>query len=280
MIRRPAVAGKFYPAQPEVLISDIQRYTAPTAPTVPGAQRIAALGVVAPHAGYMYSGAVAGAVYAAVDLTPACIILCPNHFGHGAPLSLYLEGEWETPLGRARVDRELASALRAAFPALLPDPAAHEREHSLEVQIPFLQRLIPDFRFVPVCIGAGDYPTLRALGEAIASVLEKLPERVLIIASSDMNHYESDAVTRRKDRYAIDAMLALDAPGLLQSLSRHNNSMCGYGPTVAMLTATRRLGANRASLVRYATSGDVSGQLDQVVGYAGLAVWKDAAATQ
>lgn len=274
MIRRAAVAGKFYPAQPEALLSDIQRYTPPAE------KRIAALGVVTPHAGYMYSGPVAGAVYAAVELTPTCIILCPNHFGQGAPLSLYLEGEWETPLGRARVDSELATALRDAFPVLLADPASHFREHSLEVQIPFLQRMIPDFRFVPVCVGVSDYPTLMALGEAIATVLEQRKERTLIVASSDMNHYESDSVTRRKDRHAIDAMLALDAPGLLEALRRHSNTMCGYGPTVAMLTATRRLGANRASLIRYATSGDVSGDRDQVVGYAGLAVWKDAAADQ
>lgn len=269
MIRRPAVAGRFYPAQPEVLISDIQRYTPPSA------KKFAALGCVAPHAGYMYSGPVAGAVYSAVELTSPTVILCPNHFGHGEPLSLYLDGEWETPLGRAPVDSELAARIRDSFPRLVPDPVAHGREHSLEVQLPFLQRLIPGFRFVPIAIGVSDYETLAGLGEAIAGVLEKMPERVLIIASSDMNHYESDSVTRRKDREAIDAILALDAKGLLESLRRNHNSMCGYGPTVAMITAARRLGANHAELIRYATSGDVTGDRDQVVGYAGIAVWKE-----
>ena len=269
MIRRPAVAGRFYPAQPEVLISDIQRYTPPPA------KRFAALGCVAPHAGYMYSGAVAGAVYSAVELTSPTLILCPNHFGHGAPLSLYLEGQWETPLGSVAVDSELAARISDAFPRLVPDPVAHGREHSLEVQLPFLQRLIPGFRFVPIAIGVSDYETLAGLGEAIAGVLAEMPERVLIIASSDMNHYESDSVTRRKDQEAIAAILALDGHGLLETLRRHRNSMCGYGPTVAMLTAARRLGANRAKLIRYATSGDVTGDRDQVVGYAGIAVWKE-----
>ena len=269
MIRRPAVAGRFYPAQPAVLTSDIERYTPPAS------KRIAALGCVSPHAGYMYSGPVAGAVYAAVELTSPVVILCPNHFGHGEPLSLYLDGQWETPLGRVPVDSDLAVRIRDAFPRLVPDPVAHGREHSLEVQLPFLQQLIPGFRFVPIAIGVSDYETLAGLGEAIAGVLAKIPERVLIIASSDMNHYESDSVTRRKDRAAIDAILALDARGLLEALRRNHNSMCGYGPTVAMITAARRLGANRAELIRYATSGDVTGDRDQVVGYAGIAVWKE-----
>jgi len=269
MIRRPAVAGRFYPAQPEVLTADIRKYI-PHSP-----KKIAALGCVVPHAGYMYSGAVAGAVYSAVELTTSTVILCPNHFGHGEPLSLCLEGQWETPLGRASVDSELAAQIRDRFPRLVPDPVAHGREHSLEVQLPFLQHLNPGFRFVPIAIGVSDYETLAGLGEAIAGVLAKMPERVLILASSDMNHYESDSVTRRKDQEAITAILALDARGLLASLHRHHNSMCGYGPTVAMLTSARRLGANRAELIRYATSGDVTGDRDQVVGYAGIAVWRD-----
>lgn len=269
MIRRAAVAGRFYPGHPETLTRELSEYVRPAT------RRLRARGCLVPHAGYMYSGHVAGAVYGALDLPSTYIILCPNHSGLGAPLAMYMEGEWETPLGRAPVDRELASALRAACPSLAEDTLAHAAEHSLEVQLPFLQRLAPGFTFVPVAIGVGSFEPLAALGEALARVLPTFPRPVLIVASSDMNHYEDDHTTRAKDQKALAAILALDARGLYDVIRRQNISMCGFGPAVAMLTAACRLGADRATLVRYATSADAGGDRDAVVGYAGVAVYRE-----
>ena len=266
-IREPAVAGRFYPGNAEKLRAEIHSYTAVTAEA-----KIPALGCVVPHAGYMYSGHVAGAVYERLELPKRYVILCPNHTGVGHPLALMAEGSWRTPLGDAAVDDELATQLLAAFPLLGEDEEAHRAEHALEVQIPFLQVLVPEFRFVPIVVGTGRFEVLSALGESIARVLAKVSERVMVIASSDMNHYESDSATRVKDRFAIDRLLALDAKGLWETVRDRNISMCGYGPSVAMLTAAKRMGAKRAELIKYATSGDVSGDRDMVVGYAGVAV--------
>ena len=267
MIREPAVAGRFYPGNPDTLTADIRAYTS-AAP----ATKLKAFGCVVPHAGYMYSGPVAGAVYARLDLPRRYVILCPNHTGTGHPLAVMDDGSWRTPLGDARIDGDLADHLRAAFSLISIDDAAHRAEHALEVQLPFLQALVPGFTFVPLSIGTGRFEVLAALGESIAKVLANEGDRVMIIASSDMNHYENDADTRVKDSLAIERMLALDPKGMYETVHRENISMCGYGPAVAMLTAARRLGATRAELIKYATSGDVSGDRDMVVGYAGIAV--------
>lgn len=270
-IRQPAVAGRFYPANPLRLRAEIESYTA--APADADAQpKIAALGCVVPHAGYMYSGHVAGAVYRHLELPQRVVILCPNHTGMGEPLAIMSEGAWHTPLGEAPIDEELAAELKRRMPLLAEDEEAHRTEHALEVQLPFLQVLDPDFRFVPIAVGTGNYEVLSALGIALGNTLAQQREHVLVIASSDMNHYESDSVTRVKDRRAIDQLLALDPRGLYDMVREANISMCGYGPAVAMLTATRKLGATKAELIRYATSGDVSGDKDMVVGYAGIAV--------
>jgi hypothetical protein len=162
--------------------------------------------------------------------------------------------------------------LKAHFPLLSEDPIAHSREHALEVQIPFLQALTKNMSFVPIAVGTSRLDVLQALGKIIADAISETNEPVLVIASSDMNHYESDSITRLKDQKAIGRVLALDPNGLHEIVQREHISMCGYGPTVAMLSATKRLGATRAKLIRYATSGDVSGERDQVVGYAGIAV--------
>jgi hypothetical protein len=183
------------------------------------------------------------------------------------------KGAWQTPLGDASIDEELAAELKQRMPLLAEDDEAHRSEHALEVQLPFLQVLAPGFRFVPIAVGTGHFEVLSALGTAIGSTLARQRERILVIASSDMNHYESDSVTRVKDRRAIDQLLALDPRGLYDVVHDSHISMCGYGPAVAMLTATRKLGASKAELIRYATSGDVSGDMDMVVGYAGIAVF-------
>jgi AmmeMemoRadiSam system protein B len=221
----------------------------------------------------MYSGHVAGAVYRRLELPRRYVILCPNHTGVGEPLAVMSEGSWQTPLGNAIVDGELAAELKSQMPLLSEDAVAHRFEHALEVQLPFLQVLGPGFRFVPITVGTSNFEVLTALGVVIGNALAGQQEPVLVIASSDMNHYESDEVTRVKDRRAIDQLLALEPRGLYDVVHEGNISMCGYGPAVVMLTAARKLGATQAELIRYATSGDISGDKDMVVGYAGIAVW-------
>jgi AmmeMemoRadiSam system protein B len=220
----------------------------------------------------MYSGHVAGAVFRKLELPARFIILCPRHYPQGESLAILSEGAWKTPLGEAKIDSALATELKRAFALLREDSVAHRAEHSLEVQLPFLQRLAGDFRFVPIALGPLRFETFDHLGRAIAETIAAHPDPILIVASSDMNHYESDEITRKKDRKAIDKILALEPRGLYDTIHRENISMCGYGPAVTMLTAAKHLGATRAELVCYATSGDVTGDRDEVVGYAGIVV--------
>ena len=182
------------------------------------------------------------------------------------------EGAWQTPLGRAEIDSDLARQLKAAYPQLCEDTVAHQGEHALEVQLPFLQYLSDAVHFVPIALGPVDYAQLESLGRAIAGVLRRQAEPVLMIASSDMSHYESDEIARRKDRLALEPILKLDAQALFDTVRREGVSMCGFGPMVSVLTAARLLGASQATLVRYATSGDINGELHEVVGYAGVIV--------
>jgi MEMO1 family protein len=266
IVREPAVAGRFYPANPERLRADIDSYLSPSQ------KKLSVIGCIVPHAGYMYSGQVAGAVFSRLEIPPSCIILCPNHTGRGHPLAIMKEGEWRTPLGAIPIDADLSGELMRHFPALSEDSAAHRSEHAIEVELPFLQVCRPDVRFVPVAVGTGQLVILEQLGEAVAEVLKETKKQALIIASSDMNHYEDAATTRVKDLKAIEKILALDAPGLYETVLNESISMCGYGPVVAMLTAARRLGAQKAELVEYATSADVSGDRSVVVGYAGVII--------
>jgi MEMO1 family protein len=274
-IRQPAVAGRFYPRNAQRLREEIETFTTVRAAAELSAAEplIRAVGCIVPHAGYMYSGAVAGALYRRLELPRRFVILCPNHTGQGEPLAIMSEGAWHTPLGDATIDSEVAESLKSAMAQLSEDPQAHRYEHALEVQLPFLQVLRPDFRFVPITVGTSDFQALSALGIAIGDVLAKLGEPAMVIASSDMNHYENDSVTRSKDHRAIEKVLALDPRGLFDTVREAHISMCGYAPATVMLTAARLLGATAAELVRYATSGEVSGDRDMVVGYAGIAVF-------
>lgn len=269
-IRQPAVAGRFYPGKPETLTRDLDKYLA----SEPGpAEKVEnALGCVVPHAGYMYSGHVAGAVYRRLPARSSYVILCPNHTGRGAPLAIMSSGVWLTPLGKVPIDSDLAKAVQQGCHLVMEDAAAHADEHSLEVQLPFLQRTVKEFSFVPIAIGVGGYAGLESLGRGIAQAARRVKKPFLIIASSDMNHYEPDSITRAKDRQAIDKMLALDPQGLYEVLRREDISMCGYGPAIAMLTATKELGAKHAELAKYATSADTGGDRSAVVGYAGIIV--------
>lgn len=267
-VREAIVAGQFYPESRTELLSNIREFLGKA-----GEQpRRKALGVIAPHAGYMYSGAVAGAVFAHIEIPRRVIVLCPNHTGLGEPLSIMSTGSFRTPLGDAPIDGALAEALKAGFPLLREDRAAQLREHAVEVQLPFLQALQNDLMFVPITVGTGQFEVLTALGVVLARVIAECREPVLMIASSDMNHYEDDVETRVKDALAIEQVLALQPKGLFQTVHGQQISMCGCGPAVVMLTAALRLGASSAELVKYATSGDVSGDREHVVGYAGIVI--------
>jgi AmmeMemoRadiSam system protein B len=268
VVRPPAVAGRFYPAQPEILIRELEKCLSPALEPI---ERIGgALGCVVPHAGYKYSGHVAGAVYRKLPLRKSYIIIGPNHFARGAPLAMTSCGAWATPLGNVPVDQELATALRDACPLIKDDPVAHSVEHSLEVQLPFLQHQVKDFRFVPVGVIVGEYEALEYLGQCVAEVARAASNPPMIIASTDLNHYEPDDITRIKDHKAIERILALAPEGLYDVVHREKISMCGYGPTVATLVAVKQLGAQRAELVKYATSAEISGDRGSVVGYAGM----------
>ncbi len=268
MIRLPAVAGRFYPAE----VAELTQHIATLAGAPAEGAKLRARACLVPHAGYMYSGHVAGAVYAKLALPKRYIILGPRHYPQGEALAILSEGAWQTPLGEARIDSLLAAELKRACPLLREDSVAHRAEHSLEVQLPFLQHLARDFRFVPIALGTVRFSELDELGQAVAEVVAAQGEEILVVASSDMNHYEDDRITRLKDGKALDKVLALDPRGLYDTVRREGITMCGFGPAVTMLTAARHLGATRAELVRYATSGDVTGDREEVVGYAGVVV--------
>jgi MEMO1 family protein len=266
MLRLPAVAGQFYPSNARELSLLIEKYTKQEAPQ----EKVKVRACLVPHAGYMYSGEVAGAVFARIALPKKILVLGVRHHPRGQPLAILSEGMWRTPLGDVPIEMALANRLLRWCPALREDSVAHSKEHSLEVELPFLQVLSPGFTFVPVAIGTLRYEELQETGEGIAEALGEAGEEILMVTSSDMNHYEDDETTRRKDEKAIDCLLKMDAKGLYDVCRAERISMCGLGPAVAMLTAMNRLGAKKTELVRYATSGDVSGNRNEVVGYAGM----------
>ena len=205
-----------------------------------------------------------------IALPRKIIILGVRHYPRGEPAAILSSGAWRTPLGDARIDEALAEALKEACPLLREDSVAHSAEHSLEVQLPFLQVLAPDFAFVPVALGTVQFESLVSVGEAIGRVLDARKEDVLLLTTSDLNHYEDDATTRVKDRKAIRQLLALEPRGLYETCRKEEISMCGLGPAAAMLTALNTLGVKKSDLVKYATSADVSGDPGAVVGYAGM----------
>jgi len=263
MVRDPAVAGRFYAAEPAALAREVDGFLAAPAARGP------ALGVVAPHAGYVYSGAIAGAVYARVDVPAKVIVLAPNHTGLGADASLWPDGGWRTPLGMVPVDADLTAAL-AASPLVTRDVEAHRREHALEVQLPFLQRARPGVALAALCLGHLRLRDCEALGRHVAAAAAA--EGALVVASSDMSHYLPAPDARAKDGRALERLLALDAEGLYDVVRREEISMCGIIPVTVMLVAARLRGATRAELVRYGHSGEVTGDDRSVVGYAGVVV--------
>jgi len=267
--RSPAVAGTFYEGTPELLAAQVAACLAENTETEIKERFI---GAVVPHAGLMYSGHVAAAFYALAELPRRFIILCPNHTGSGHFAAINREGEWRTPLGNVTIDTPLADALMQQSALLADDPRAHAREHSLEVQLPFLQQLLGGFTFVPICLAANRYDYCEEIGQAIAAVVRAQTDRIGILASSDLNHYEDQATTLRKDRLATDQVLALDPAGLWSTVEKFDVSMCGIIPTTTMLIAAKLLGASEATLLQHATSGDVNGDTSHVVGYASILV--------
>jgi MEMO1 family protein len=265
VLRLPAVAGRFYPANPEELTAQVREYAKLQSGTTP--RRVRAC--LVPHAGYMFSGHVAGAVFSRISLPQRIVILGVRHFPRGEALAINASGAWRTPLGDVAIDAALAAAIQKECPILREDRLAHATEHSLEVQLPFLQVLSSELSFVPIALGTVHFDDLVAVGEALARVLATNPE-VLLLTTSDLNHYENDATTRVKDKKAMDQILALNPRGLYDVCRNEDISMCGLGPAVAMLSALRALDVKGAELVRYATSADVSGDTSGVVGYAGF----------
>lgn len=266
MLRLPAVAGRFYPSDPAELSSLIGQYTK----AEPGTNQVEVKACLVPHAGYRYSGHIAGAVFSKISLPHKIVILGVRHFPRGQSAAILSSGAWRTPLGDVPIDEHLAQSIVKACPLLREDSIAHSAEHSLEVQLPFLQELVPGFLFVPIALGTIRFDELVAVGHAIGQVFARRKDKVLLLTTSDLNHYEDDVTTRAKDAKAIEKLLSLDARGLYDTCRNEGISMCGLGPAVAMLTGLSALGATRADLVRYATSGDTSGDRSSVVGYAGL----------
>jgi len=265
-MRHPVVAGQFYPASASQLKAMIKTLVDEEA------EKREVIGLVSPHAGYVYSGPVAGAVISRIKFKDTFIIIGPNHTGRGKPLSIMTEGVWQTPLGDVAIDSELGKRILANSSHLQEDDTAHQYEHSLEVQLPFLQYFRPDIRIVPITLTYGSRAAYKEIGREIARAVRELPREVVIMASSDMTHYEPQESAQKKDQQAIDAILRLNEDELLQRVEELDISMCGCAPTVCLISAARELGATAAELVRYQTSGDITGDYSSVVGYAGIII--------
>lgn len=261
------MAGQFYSDSSEALTRDVSQFTET------GLKKVRAVSIVSPHAGLVFSGSVAGAVYSRIEFPQTFIILGPNHTGIGMPVSIMSSGEWVMPTGSVQIDSDIAAALRSRERSLSEDSTAHSMEHSLEVQLPFILHFSKDVRIVPIVLMTDSLDICRSLGESIADVIKHAADKsITIIASSDMSHYVSDDVARAKDQEAIDRVLDIDPEGLYETVMKKGISMCGVIPVTTMLFAARKLGATTASLIKYMTSGEVSGDYGYVVGYAGIIV--------
>ncbi|MCJ7743916.1 MAG: AmmeMemoRadiSam system protein B, partial [Dehalococcoidales bacterium] len=259
MIRPPVVAGQFYPASPSQLKAMIKGMIDEKA------EKEEVIGLVSPHAGYEYSGPVAGALVSRIKFKDTFIIMGPNHTGRGKAFSIMTEGVWQTPLGDVEIDSELAKRILGLSRYLKEDQAAHLDEHSIEVQLPFLQYFKPDVKFVPIVFSFGTGDIYQEIGREIARATKELKREVVIMASSDMTHYESQESAQWKDAQAIEAIVELNEEKLLQRVQTLNITMCGYAPAVSLISAARELGATRAELVKYQTSGDTTGDYSSVV---------------
>ena len=267
MKRKPAVAGQFY-------YSDPDRLTEMVEDLIPGKlpEKNKVKAVLSPHAGLVYSGSVAGAVYAEIETPETFVLIGPNHQGLGAQASIMPEGRWEMPTGEFPIDEGLSREIINSTPLVTEDPQAHMFEHSLEVQLPFLAYFAANAKIVPITVLSAELEELKEIGEGIAGAIKEADYSVVIVASSDMSHYVPEKEARELDRIAIDRVLELDTDGLYNVVRTEGISMCGVLPAVIMLTAARSLGATEARLVKYTTSAEMSGDYDSVVGYAGIVI--------
>lgn len=268
-VRPAAAAGRFYNGSKDALRKQIEGLIVRNAP------KEDAIACVLPHAGYQYSGPVAGETVCRINLKDKIILLGPNHTGMGSEFSISTQGCWETPLGQVKIDSALAKAILKESKFLKEDTLAHLGEHSLEVELPFLQYFRDNFEIVPIVFMSDDCEALKDIGTAIAGAVKKMgiEDSTLIIASSDMTHYEPQAQAEKKDREAIRAILELNEGLLVKKVKQLNISMCGCAPTAAMLEAAKGLGAKHAKLIKYQTSGDTTGDKESVVGYAGITIF-------
>ncbi len=265
MVRQPAYADdQWYPSSPDKLRKALKSMVDESA------EKQDAIGVLVPHAGYRYSGPVAGAVFSRIKFKDTFIILCPNHTSVGKRYAVMTSGAWRTPLGDVEIDAPLAKRLVEISSYLQDDVSAHLYEHAIEVQLPFLQYFRPDVKIVPIVMAGGDVPAFKQIGREIAQAVKELKREAVIVASSDMTHYETQESAKSKDGLAIQAMLDMSEDELVRRIDRDDISMCGYAPAASMIAAVRELGATRAELVRYQTSGDAAGDYSNVVGYAGI----------
>jgi AmmeMemoRadiSam system protein B len=268
-LRQAVVAGQFYPASSIVLRNQIERLIDKKA------DKLDIIACMLPHAGYMYSGGVAGQTVSRINPKDKIILLGPNHTGYGERFSIMTEGLWQTPLGEVRIDSVLAKEILQRSKYLRDDVLAHRYEHSLEVELPFLQYFKNDFEIVPIIFLSEELDVLKEIGEDIADTIKEhnIKDSAMIVASSDMTHYEPQEQAQRKDKEAIDAILELDEDKLMKKIQGLNISMCGYAPTITMISAAKSLGAKTTKLIQYQTSGDVTGDKTSVVGYAGIIVY-------
>jgi AmmeMemoRadiSam system protein B len=279
-VRRASVAGTWYPDNPTRLVSHLDRYLGRARIEDPAGPFDCAQGrrpraIVVPHAGLMYSGPVAAFAYnvARRHQHSALVLIGPSHFVPFDGVSIWPDGQWETPLGRVAVDQRLAAALQQATTHVIELPTAHGREHSLEMQMPFIAHVLPDVPIVPMVMGHQTRETAFAVGAALAQAIAALAPEALLVASSDLSHYEDAETAAVLDQQVIEHVERLDPEGLMQALEREPRHACGGGPMVAVLDAARRLGATHARLLQYADSGDVSGDKSSVVGYMAAAIW-------
>lgn len=278
MIRLPAVSGRFYPKDPAelratvaTLLADARRSEQPISPSAHPP-----IGIVAPHAGYVYSGATAAKVFARTEIPGLVILLAPNHTGEATArrgVSLWESGAFRTPLGDVPVDADAAEGLREISDGVVEiDHTAHEHEHAIEVELPFLQMRRADVRIVPLVLSWDAWAPARGLGDILARLVQAAGEPVLLLASSDLNHYEPADVTERKDSRVLDAIRLLDGAELLARCKSERVSMCGRAPVATVLAAAQAMGARRAEVVDYRHSGWTSGDNARVVGYAGVVI--------
>jgi len=266
MRRQPAVAGQFYSSDPIQLRKDL------SALIEISNQKIKTKGIISPHAGFVYSGSVAGKIYSQIDIPQTVLIIGPNHRGSGESAALYPDGEWLTPLGSVAVNSRLNQLIKQHTPFVQFDTVAHEFEHSLEVQLPFIQYLRPDVTISALCLGHGEYRSLKEVGAGVAAAIQAYGEDVLVVASSDMTHYESTESARQKDNMALERVLALDPEGLLNVCRSEHITMCGVVPSAVMIVAGKQMGATSAEIIAYSTSGDVTGDNSKVVAYVAVAL--------